>query len=495
VAVSRAAASLETASPRPHVFVASGSYVEVLYIPDGVQVHGGYRRDFRALDPQGFRVDVRAPADAESPGGAALVGTGAGVRETVVEWVSVRGLDAPAASTPAFGAVLTDPGPLLSLRSMEIRAGSAGAGGPGVHGTPGSGSSEPAGTGDPPRAAVENASRRCFTSSVNEVAGGAGATNRCGTVNVSGGRGGTARCPTFAQFQESGTGGQSSGGLAGGQGGQGGQDSQGPVTGIGCDETVCCGLADYSVPSQFQGPQPGQPGRDGSSGTAGQSCTDPLGTLAGEAWQPGTASGGTAGTSGSGGGGGGAGGGTHIIWYDDQCEYPDGLGGGGGGGGAGGCGGGGGRAGTSGGPSVALVARYTAAAEPFEIREVRLAPGDGGSGGDGGVGGQGGPGGVGAFGGSLPREELVTITLAGPYPGERGGAGGNGGAGGGGGAGCGGGSVGIWVTGAASFPVPGAWRTQNTYDLGRPGVAGRGGGGGEAAPDGAEGGAIDVVVR
>jgi hypothetical protein len=495
VALARAAASLETAAPRLHIFVASGSYVEVLDIPDGVQLHGGYRRDFRALDPQGYRVDVRAPADETSPGGAALVARGAGVRDTVVEWIAVRGIDARAASAAAFGAVLVDPGERLVLRAMEVRAGSAGAGVNGVHGTAGRAPAE-AGDGDPPRAAVEDDAHQCIASPVNVVVGGAGGTNTCGGTNVGGGVGGSPSCPRYGQFQPPGEAGRSAGGLAGGAGGAGGQDSRGPVVGSSCSELVCCGLADFNVPSQFSGPEPGEPGRDGAGGMAGQSCTEPFGQIMGDAWVPATATSGTAGRAGSGGGGGGAGGGAEMVWYDDLCEWPDGLGGGGGGGGAGGCGGGGGTAGTSGGPSVAIVVRYAlaTAARPV-LSELVIAPGAGGTGGDGGTGGGGGAGGSGGFGGSLPREQRTTPTLAGPFPGERGGAGGNGGAGGGGGGGCGGGSVGIWMTGAGVMDAPSEWRTGNEFVLGRPGPAGRGGGGGEAAPDGVEGGAVDVVAR
>ncbi|HEX4353028.1 MAG TPA: hypothetical protein VHZ95_08945, partial [Polyangiales bacterium] len=38
-------ASLATSMPRANVFVASGTYTEVMQLRDGVQVHGGYRRD------------------------------------------------------------------------------------------------------------------------------------------------------------------------------------------------------------------------------------------------------------------------------------------------------------------------------------------------------------------------------------------------------------------------------------------------------------------
>ena len=61
VGLDRAAASIGMPGARPHVFVASGTYAETVELPDGVFVHGGYRRDFLALDPDGFRTIVRAP--------------------------------------------------------------------------------------------------------------------------------------------------------------------------------------------------------------------------------------------------------------------------------------------------------------------------------------------------------------------------------------------------------------------------------------------------
>lgn len=487
----RAAESLGGPDARPHVFVASGSYAETLALPDGVTLHGGYRRDFLALDPEGFEVEVRAPADTSAPGGAALVADGAGVADTVVEWVTLVGRDATAPSGAAFGALLRDPGPRLRLSELEIRSGAAGAGVNGADGAAGTSPMADAAEGMPPRAAIESATHACVPGAANTVAGGAGGSNRCGGLDVSGGRGGSPGCPRFSSEQPAGMRGL---GAAGGRGGGGGQDSQGPIMGSSCPAPVCCGLADFSVPTEFHGPQSGVAGEDGSVGRAGRGCTDPFGRLAPEGWEPATASGGTAGTPGSGGGGGGAGGGAEMLWVDGACEFVDGLGGGGGGGGAGGCGGAPGAPGTSGGPSVALVVSYASAPRaPFTLRDAVLRPGDGGRGGDGGAGGDGGRGGAGARGGELSREERSTPTLAGPFPGGRGGRGGNGGAGGGGGGGCGGPSVGVWVSGAR-LDV-GAWRRENVVRLGRGGMPGQGGGGGAPAADGAEGGAIDVVVR
>lgn len=500
VALRRAAESLETDSPRPHVFVAAGIYTETLHLPDGVLVHGGYRRDFLALDPDGFRVQVRAPLGTDAPGGAAVEVRGAGTRETVLEWIEVQGLDADGPSEATFGMYVLDPGPRLALRDMTVRAGVPGDGVPGADGTAGRSFESPPRQGQPPRGAIETAAHECIRDPRNEVMGGVGGVNRCDGIDVSGGAGGSPRCPTWAEFQPSGTAGRSAGALPGGTGGAGGQDSRGPIMGPGCPgRPLCCGLADFTVPTDFRGPQPGNPGRSGSSGSPGLGCDEPFGRFMGDAWLGDQATGGTAGRPGSGGGGGGAGGGAVIDHVDGLCEFVDGLGGGGGGGGSGGCGGTAGQPGTSGAPSVAILVRYTAgrpSALP-SITGVRLAPSDGGRGGDGGAGGAGGRGAPGAFGGELPREARSTPTLAGPFPGARGGPGGAGGDGGGGGGGCGGASVGVWLLGLGTSEPPGVseWRASNTFELGRAGLAGRGGGGAAPGGDGAEGGAIDVVVR
>lgn len=189
-----------------------------------------------------------------------------------------------------------------------------------------------------------------------------------------------------------------------------------------------------------------------------------------------------------------------MNWVDRLCEFADGVGGGGGGGGAGGCGGRGGEAGRSGAPSIAVFVRYTSL-EPlrsalFTLSGNVLISGAGGDGGDGGAGGSGGRGSPGALGGNLDPSLRTTPTLAGPFPGGRGGAGGDGGAGGGGGGGCGGHSVGVWVDGAPSLAtLVSRWRESNEFRLGRAGRGGRGGGGVSPGFPGADGRAIDVLVR
>ncbi len=500
VALSRAAASLTTAAPRPHVFVAVGVYTETLHVPDGVQLHGGYRRDFLSLDPDGFRVEVRAPTDTTAPGGAALEIRGAGSTSTIVEWIALRGVDAASPGEAAFGAYVLDPGPNLALRDLTVRAGVPGSGMAGTNGAAGVSAMTVPSVGERPRAAAEDAMHRCLTGDPrNTVRGGSGGRNACGGVDVAGGDGGSPRCPMMSAFQPSGAPGRAAGAAEGGAGGSGGQDSAGPITrdrGT-CPSAVCCGLADFSVPTNFMGPQPGRPGSAGTNGTAGNECREPFGRFEEDRWIGADTTAGTPGRAGSGGGGGGAGGGASMDWYAGVCEFPDGLGGGGGGGGAGGCGGVAGLGGTSGAPSVAILVRYSRgeAAIPT-IRGVTIVPSDGGRGGDGGAGGDGGRGANGAFGGTLERSERSTPTLSGPFPGARGGQGGNGGAGGGGGGGCGGASVGVWMTGLRSEPAGvAAWRVENTFQLGRGGLAGRGGGGASAARDGVEGGAVDVLAR
>ncbi len=489
----RAAAEVAAGGPRRHVFIASGSYPESVELPDGIFVHGGYRRDFLALEPNGFRVEIRAPLDTLTPGGAAVFANAAGATETVLEWVTLIGRDALAPSEATFGMILRDVGGQLRLSTMTVRAGVPGAGADGDTGIAGEPAMAEAGEGQRPRGAVENASHSCLRTDANVVAGGEGARNTCGALEVSGGRGGSSSCPTFAEFQPRGQAGR---GPAPGTGGVGGQDSMGPIMGgPSCPEGICCGLADFTVPTDFSGPQSGNPGGDGRAGTGGGGCSTALGRFEGELWVPDDAGDGSRGTPGSGGGGGGAGGGSAITWVDAECQFVDGLGGGGGGGGAGGCGGLPGTPGTSGAPSVAVLVFYRddGPIDAFTMNDVVLWPSDGGRGGDGGAGGDGGRGSAGGLGQALALEERITPTLSAPFPGGRGGRGGDGGPGGGGGAGCGGGSIGIWVEGG--LVDVSAWRADNEFRLGLGGLPGRGGGGGAPGGDGAEGGANDVVVR
>lgn len=501
-AIDRAAENAAEELPRTRVFVASGTYAESLELREGVQVYGGYRRDFLALDPEGLRTEVRAPAATRALGGAALSANGIQVSE--LRWMHFQGADRVDASEPALGAFLIDPGPELRLEGVSFSAGLAAPGADGSSGEPGTPErSTLPGDGDMPRAALEDASNQCIANASNRVTGGRGGERVCGSITLRGGTGGSPSCPSFASFQPSGGRGSDAPDATGGAGGRGGQDSQGPIFGgpLGggsCSSDVCCGLADFTVPTNFSGPEPGRSGGNGEAGAGGQGCSNSFGRFTRTRWlstDDASASSGETATPGSSGGGGGAGGGTAMTFVEDSCEFADGLGGGGGGGGAGGCGGGGGLAGEHGAPTAALVVHYTGSTRELPVLiDLSLETRGGGRGGNGGAGGDGSAGQPGGFGGELPLALRSTPTLAAPFPGENGGTGGTGGAGGGGGGGCGGASVGIWLSEAGSLSAPGSWNAFS-YTLGDGGEAGRGGGGGRAGADGSAGQRSNIHVR
>lgn len=498
--VRRAAESLASPRPTPDVFVAAGTYAEVVRVRDGVRLHGGYRNDFLGLEPDAFITQVVAPEASDAPGGAALVvEDGAGTTPTVVEGLHVRGSDAPSVGRPAFGAFVRAPGSNLVLRNLEIRSGQGGAGTHGSFGAAGAAPAVAAEPGAPPRGAVEDAWHECRPDAANIVRGGQGGRNECDGADVSGGAGGDAQCPVFGNVAAGGAAGRNGpGGATGGMGGPGGWDCQGPVLGYPCPTDICCGLADFTVPLEYELAGDGGNGRDGSPGSPGTGCADPMGDLSGESWTPAVATAGTTGLPGGGGGGGGAGGGARMTWYAGTCPFPDGLGGGGGGGGAGGCGGQGGSPGTSGAPSIGIVIDYAGVppAAP-RLEGVRILTGDGGRGGRGGGGGDGGLGAAGAPGGEVPRSDRTTPTLAGPSQGGRGGKGGNGGPGGGGGGGCGGSVVGVWalLRGGRDPGLAAAVASGAVVHLGHAGRGGRGGPGAAPGGDGADGVERDVVVE
>jgi hypothetical protein len=504
-AVEAAFASLSTAAPRPHVFVAAGSYAEVLRPRDGILIHGGYDPGFDVLDPASYVVEVHPPSWSAAVGGAGLEAVGVGFEAAaLVEGFVVHGAAAPGPGQSAIGAYLRNCGPLLRLERSVVAAGDGADGTDGANGAAGSTAAVAGKAGDPPRAAVESPSHACLAVPGNTVAGGTGASKLCGAVSTHGGGGGSPACPGEPDtHQPGGAAGASVPSAPGGSGGSGGWNCRGPMFDYdGCPQSVCCGLAHFLVSESYAVPGDGSAGARGPDGGPGNGCAAPLGTLLISSWLPGNAGAGTAAGSGSGGGGGGAGGGALMQWTPGQCEFADGLGGGGGGGGAGGCGGGGGAAGTAGSPSIGILVSYDMfapawASGPPTIGEVLVQTGGGGAGGRGGVGGSGGLGSAGGAGGSLEPEDLVTPTLAGTAGGGWGGSGGSGGNGGGGGGGCGGSVVGIWLaSGGLSFPgAAAAYLAGNWFAVGGPGPAGPGGAGSAAGGDGAVGEVHDVLAQ
>lgn len=498
-ALAAAVASLATEHPRTDIYVAAGTYDEVLVLEnlEGVTVLGGYRSDFLYRDSSAYPTVLAAPAY-DAPGavaGAALVVRSCGKSEEVlVEGLEVRGAGARGPLEHAIGAFVEDSGSRLVLRDLVIRSGDAGSGIRGVHGEPGASPPFSGGIGAKARAAVENSNRACIPSSTNTVAGGSGGSFSCGAVATSGGNGGSSACPQGdGSIQPEGLAGR---GVGAGQGGHGGTDCRGPLRfDNGCPSFLCCGLADFLVPSEYEVAQDGGAGQSGPSGNGGLGCSEGVGALSSTGqWSGIRGSSGTEGRPGSGGGGGGAGGGARIDWYPRDCEFADGLGGGGGGGGAGGCGGTGGSSGWSGAPSIGIAVLGAGSESPVRIEECTVHTGSGGRGGDGGNGGLPGKGSPGGKGGDLQPQERITPTLAGPTSGGHGGQGGDGGGGGGGGGGCGGSVVGIWTVGLPQGSAR-AYGLANDFALGSPGQAGLGGGGARNGNSGAEGRSVHVVAH
>jgi hypothetical protein len=507
-ALQLAAGSQATDSSRTDVFVASGTYAENLTLPNGVALHGGYRRDFLALDPDAFETRVVATAYEPSMGAALRVGP-AGSRPTVVEGLHLQGFDGVADAAPTVGLLVPEAYPELTLRTLSVQSGRPTPGRAGSQGPAGRGPGIAAMSGDVPRAAIESSQHTCRNAPMNVVSGGSAGQNMCAGQSVSGGAGGATRCPVFSERADNGENGF---GIGAGPGGLGGTDLNGPTDDGSptCAQSVCCGLADFTVPTTYIQAAPGSDGAPGSQGSPGSACVDPLGmftatsmnasdggaAIGSARWLAGRAAAGSGGTPGGGAGGGGAGGGVEMDFLAGSCEFADGLGGAGGGGGAAGCGGEGGQPGESGGAAIGVLVFASSLAQLPQILQLQLVIDSGATGGDGGAGGDGGPGGAGGAGGQLARELLATPTLAGATSGESGGNGGVGGPGGAAGGGCGGSSVGIWLSGLPSGAAAiASLRTNNTFALGLGGRPGRGGGGALPAPDGAEGMAVDVLAR
>jgi PKD repeat protein len=214
-------------------------------------------------------------------------------------------------------------------------------------------------------------------------------------------------------------------------------------------------------------PAGGGAGRSGAAGPAGPAgAVDTLGLppfigLPAFQFMPGLAGAGQTGQDGSGGGGGGGG------------KSASASGGGGGGGGGGGLGGLGGLGGGGGGGSFGVYSLSSTVA--LVASEIRFSPG--GVGGGGAPGGRGGDGGPGGGGGSKSCCEASA--------GSGGAGGGAGGGGGGGGGGAGGPSIGIVNIGSGGFTQSNVNFTSRPVS---PAAGGPGGPGGPPATPGGGGG-------
>lgn len=354
------------------VYVANGTYDEVLGLQTGVSIYGGYQSGTWLRDPAANQVTVN--------GGSTMITVlGLNASDVTLDGLILRTPVEALATGLSVHTVLLRQTQNIRITNNQIIAGDAGPGSGGqfgfngVQGLPGA----------PGTSAVCPA----LTGGAGGAAGQPGPPDAGSQVGVAGGSGGKGGNGNVTG--ENGTKGNDAGALAGGTGGLGG--------------TI------VSVA--------GGGGTNGAAGAAGQNGTGgaQLGTLSTAGYVPADGTNGTSGTSGSGGGGGGGGSGTAV-------------GAGGGAGGGGGSGGGGnlGQGGKGGAGSFAVVVMSSTG---VVIEGNTIITGDGGIGGPGGVGGNGRPGGLGAFGGG------GCAGGGSGGRGGNGGAGGNGGHGGGGGGG------------------------------------------------------------
>lgn len=377
------ALALASANGKRQIFVAAGDYAAPAGWASGVSLIGGYDAAWRRSANPAARAVIHAPS------------TGLLIDHltsaTSFERVIIQG----ASGAAAQGMRVVNSGAYLTLRFVQIIAGSA------AHGVDG-----PAG-----KAGAHGAS------------GFPGETATRGLPNTT---------------ASGGVGGLSAGdgsGWAGGNGGAGsnpdGQPGSGPFPGAGGSSG--CYAAGNGL-NGGSGTTP-SPGADGVSARGFGSLS-----AAGVWVAPLAASDGAPGRAGTGGSSGGGGGKLACLAFHE-------AGGGGGGGGASGTGGNGGGAGTSGGASIALV---LIASNPA-LTGVSLQTGTAGMAGLGGRGGAGGPGGAGGAGGSGVAWIDAFGTFIHSGLGGWGGAGGAGSAGGKGGDGAAGPSIGVWCSGVSGF--------------------------------------------
>jgi hypothetical protein len=325
-----AAIALAERNPARDIYVAAGSFVGPVAMPDNAAIWGGY--DGTTWKAAGTPTIVS--------GGSPVVVVAANV-DTILGRATLIGDDAFFAGADAIG-VAVEAGATLALVGVEVFAGRGAPGQAGAAGAAGmaGAAAEP---GDP---GCEDGGIGC-SDCVEPLFGlpgpGAGAAR--------GGRGGS---PGFED--ESGE-----DGGAGGGGAFGGFGGLGAGTGTLRDGTAGADGASGAVGSDGRGGAPGAAGLGGGAGSAG---------------------------GGGGGGGGGAGG---DFFF---CNQYGGAGGGGGGGGGGGAGGGGGGAGGSSiAVRIAAGGSLTASASLLQAGGGGDG-GAGGRGGSGGPGGAGGAGGI-----------------------------------------------------------------------------------------------------
>jgi hypothetical protein len=363
-------------SPRPAVFVQTGTFVETIEMQAAVSIYGGFgatwARDGGATEISGGLVGIRFE-NINAP--------------TRLDRITVRGADATVAGAGAVG-VLVVSSSNVELVDCIVKAGAgksgAAATADGVVGANGE-------AGLIGAAGCENSAGACNT--CTKPLPGAGGTSTCGRTGGAGGDPGLSTASGTA-------GATGAGGTLGGPKGLG--SAEGGI-GVTTNGTVGADGTD------------GPPGPNGPAGAA-------FGSFQASTYIASNGGDGTVGTPGNGGGGGGGGsGGTNLC---------DSYGSSGGGGGAGGCAGGRGAGGGGGGASFGVLAFES----KITIRGATITAGPAGAGANGGAGAAGGdpggPGPGGPYGGPNDQDDGGKGA-----PGGKGGHGGRGGDGGGGGGG------------------------------------------------------------
>ncbi|MBK6900850.1 MAG: carboxypeptidase regulatory-like domain-containing protein [bacterium] len=320
------------------VLVTEGTYNEVVFLIDGINLTGGLAAVTWAEQPGVYSVVT---------GSTRPLRAQAITSPTTVRGFEVIAVNAASASGVSIAVTATDCSSALVFQDCRLRGGNGGAA---LAGTPGS-------TGAAGVSGSTGLPGSC--DGIYACPGGAG-----GAGAFVGGAGG------FAGNQLGN--GSSAGAGASGAGAPGGSGGNGGFTG----DPGSSGAN-------------GQNGANGSNGAAG-TLAPAAGQIVGDAWLPNVGGAGGNGVGGYGGGGGGGGGGQECTFCDD------GVGNSGGGGGGGGYGGMGGSGGLSGGASFGLLAID---ASPV-LNDCLIITGAGGSGGPGAPGGSGGAGGGGGTGGA-----------------------------------------------------------------------------------------------
>lgn len=427
------AAAAAAADPqRDQVYVRAGLYPEILDLPGGIAIFGGYDEAWQRADRHlaGHTVTVLGSHSAALD---AYLTVNANQVTAALADVVLVGPDATPGGVSPFAyssQVVHATDASLTFARVTFVQGAGEAGAPGSDGD--SASQTPALTGGGGEDG-ESYTSMCDTS---RQAGGAGGVGNCSGVATSGGRGGDGGsmdtccsfgiCAACDCTATNGLAGQP-GVDGGGTGGAGGLHDMGSV------------------------PGPGAPGGQGADG-AGGSGAEVGGSLESNGWHANAGGPGSVGTHGKGGGGGGGAGGSDGDVLPDDSSGP-----GGGGGGGGGC-----RAPSAGGGGLGAGGSFgiLATDSALSIHDSEFALGTGGAGGQGGPGGLGQPGGLGGSGGAAAPAT---------YAGGAGGAGGIGGHSGGGGGGAGGRVCGILTLGSTLD------QAGNDFTGGAPGPGGPGG--------------------